>query len=297
MTTSISGPRLRSLLRQATRVARSGKRAAGETLYRQIVEEAPDSADGWLGLAELTTDQDEQMSIYHKVLTLDPDNERAQAGLRGEELPTLFPPVEYDDEEEAKEEPAPKKHQSYEAMVLEKSVDDATAVVDETDLQTACYRHPEKKTSLRCYDCNNPICIKCANKTPVGYLCPDCKRKLEDTFYNSKPADYLISFLVALPLSLIIGYLVVRFSAGLSFFAILFMGFIAGAVGGFIGRVVKRSIGKRRGRYIPHVVATCVAVGVILPSLFLILSFNLFALIGPGIYLFVATSSAFFWVK
>ena len=77
----INDPRLRSLLRQAERVAASGKRAAAESLYREIVEEAPKAEAAWLGLADVLTDNGERTAVYERVLQINPDNEVAQAAL------------------------------------------------------------------------------------------------------------------------------------------------------------------------------------------------------------------------
>jgi membrane associated rhomboid family serine protease len=41
---------------------------------------------------------------------------------------------------------------------------------------TACYRHPNRPTRLRCSRCDRPICGECANPAPVGQLCPDDAR-------------------------------------------------------------------------------------------------------------------------
>jgi membrane associated rhomboid family serine protease len=41
---------------------------------------------------------------------------------------------------------------------------------------TACYRHPDRPTRLRCSRCDRPICGECANPAPVGQLCPDDAR-------------------------------------------------------------------------------------------------------------------------
>ncbi len=109
-------------------------------------------------------------------------------------------------------------------------LDDHLAV-NEPDLELFCYRHPNRSTSLRCYKCNKPICSECTVKTPVGYLCPDCHREAEDAFFNAKTTDYLLALLVALPVSLLAGWLVVRFSGGI--FMILIFVFAGGAVGGF----------------------------------------------------------------
>ncbi len=75
--------------------------------------------------------------------------------------------------------------------------------------------------------------------------------------------------------------------------------FIGGAVGGFIGRMTKRVIGNRRGRYLPHVVAATIVLGVLLPVgfFFLLGAISLGSLLVPGIYLFVATGAAFYQMK
>ena len=48
---TIKEPRLRSLLTQADRNASNGKNAAAESIFRQILNEAPDAEEAWLGLA------------------------------------------------------------------------------------------------------------------------------------------------------------------------------------------------------------------------------------------------------
>lgn len=37
-----------------------------------------------------------------------------------------------------------------------------------------CVNHPKEATLLRCSKCLNPICGRCAMRTPVGWRCPDC---------------------------------------------------------------------------------------------------------------------------
>jgi hypothetical protein len=160
-----------------------------------------------------------------------------------------------------------------------------------------CYRHPDRATSLRCYNCNRPICIKCANKTPVGYICPECMREAEDTFFNSRPLDYLIAAIVSFPPSLLAGWLLLNFRLGFFFFLLIF--FISGAVGGFIGRITKRAVGRRRGRYLPQVVVAMMVLGALLPAVlsFLTGRLDLFGLIGLGIYLFVGGGAAYWQMR
>ena len=40
-----------------------------------------------------------------------------------------------------------------------------------------CYRHPNRETSVRCSNCDRPICPDCMTSTPVGMRCPECARQ------------------------------------------------------------------------------------------------------------------------
>jgi hypothetical protein len=320
-------PRTRSLLRQAERNVDGGKLAAAEKLYRQIITETPDSVAAWLGLAKTTQDLTEKQAAYKHVLALDGDNAEAQAGLalmRGDPVAAVAPTVS----ENVDEDHGPKEQSAGESsgetnnlgvdgipiaataaaktkdtapdVQPQEAVDDHVAVFD-PDVNLFCYRHPNRSTSLRCYKCNKPICSECAVKTPVGYLCPDCHREAEDAFFNAKPTDYLLALLVALPLSLLAGWVAVRFSGGI--FMILLFIFAGGAVGGFIARMSKRVMGNRRGRYIPYLVAACIVIGVLVwawPWLLYFFAGNagvIMKLAGIGVYLFTAASSAFYWAR
>lgn len=298
----ISEPRLRTLLAQAGKTAENGKLAAALTLYQQIVEEAPNEVEGWLGVAQLNPDPLKREQAYARVLELEPENPLALVGLanlRGETVP-----------EEVR--------LAAEALMAAPK-EDAPAVVEEQVEETAvdlpslpepsphdhveltCYRHPTRKTGLRCYTCGKPICMQCAKKTPVGYRCPDCIREAEDAFFNATPLDYVVALLVSLPLSLLAGFLISLIGGGFLFILLIF--FIGGAVGGLIGRLAKRAVGRRRGRYLPHLVAASVVIGGMFaaaPALIGLLfgSFgSLFGLIVPGIYTFIASSAAFYQMK
>ena len=296
--TQIRDPRLRTLIAQAERNANYGKNAAAEMMYRQIIGEAPEAEDAWLGLARVTTDAGEKRAAYERALALSPDNPAAVAGLAvldGRPVPpevaaalaALAPPAE---------EPLPTVF-----PVAEKEL--IAAPTEEAAYTLTCYRHPERTTSLRCYNCNRPICISCAMKTPVGYICPDCQRQAEDAFYNSKPTDYVIAALVSLPISLLAGYLLVNFGGAFGFFYYLLIFFISGAAGSFIGRITKRAIGGRRGRYLPGLVVAMMILGMAIAALPLLLAIvtgnagALFALLGPGIYLFVAGGAAYWQMR
>jgi hypothetical protein len=293
----ISEPRLRALLSQAERNLTNGKLAAAETMYRQILDEAPQSEEAWLGLGNTLTDPTKKRAAYEQALALAPGMTEATAALAvldGAPVPQPATPVATAPTVTA---PAPAKT----AAPVAETADPNGALVD-TEFDLYCYRHPERSTSLRCYSCQKPICIDCAKKTPVGYICPNCLREAEDAFFNNKPTDYLIAALVSFPISLLIGYLLINFQFGGFFFYIIIF-FISGAVGGFVGRITKRAIGYRRGRYLPQLVVAMMILGVLLPALPILLAVltgNLGALtllIGPGIYLFAASSAAYWQMR
>lgn len=275
-------PRTRLLLRQADKIATAGKRSAAVELYEKIIEETPDVDSAWVGLAAVLDDSARAEEAYQKALTLNPDNEAAQRGLailRGEFVPQA-PVVEEVVEETAVSTPIP---------------EEIEPPTQETDLLLSCYRHPGRETGLRCYNCNNPICMDCTRKTPVGYICPDCYREKEDIFFNAKTRDYFIAPLIAFPLSLIVGFIVAQFNGGIFLFFIAFA--VGGAVGSGIGRLAKRAVGNRRGRYLPQTVAAMLILGIMLPALPLLLSGAIFSAIMPLLLTFSATGAAIYAMK
>jgi hypothetical protein len=300
-------PRIRSLLRQAERNVDGGKNAAAEELYRQILTESPDNVVAWLGLSSVASSEADRQAAYARAVELDPEfvatvEEQKQKNESEDDQPAETPahPATIKNNKQTVETAVAFTGLEAVAGAGERAQKHTHEVRDE-DVQLCCYRHPDRSTSLRCYKCNKPICSECTEKTPVGYLCPDCHREAEDAFFNAKPTDYLLAFAVAMPISLLVGWLVMQFSSG--FFFIIIMFFVGGAVGGFIGRITKRVIGQRRGRYIPHLVAACVIGGVLiwaLPSIIAGIFFApgaIFSLIGPGVYLFTSVGAAFYWAR
>jgi hypothetical protein len=325
---TISGPRLRALIRQAERAKDAGKLVAAEQSYRDILVEAPDSPEAWLGLADLIAESQEKEEAYEKVLALDPENSAAKVGLaklRGEPVPE----VEEEPQPEPESEPDDAFNQSREWLTavtrpqtfvepkeekeeVETAVSSAQVVPTPTvepqkddagaeEFELYCYRHPDRSTALRCYSCNRPICSSCTNKTPVGYICPECKYEAEEKFFTASTLDYVIAGVISFILSLIAGAIVVRLGRG--FFLILLVFFVGGAVGGFIAKLTMRIIGGRRGRYLPHLVALMIILGVVIPALPYLLAVllggfgGLFGLIVPGIYAFIASSAAYYWMR
>jgi hypothetical protein len=110
------------------------------------------------------------------------------------------------------------------------------------DDKTYCAVHPSVETGLKCNKCGRYMCVKCAVKTPVGYRCKQCVNQQQQGFYTAKPTDYVIALIVAFIVGLPVGYLLPQFGL-----FIIIIGAIP--IGGFIGEIVHRAVGRRRGQY------------------------------------------------
>ncbi|MGB8646611.1 MAG: hypothetical protein WCF84_15330 [Anaerolineae bacterium] len=119
-----------------------------------------------------------------------------------------------------------------------------------------CTNHPQTETLLRCNKCDRPMCLKCVERTVVGYRCKECLGQQRVGYYNSTAFDYVLAAIVGLILS-VIGGVVMSFIGGFWLFAI----FVGPAAGGIISEGARRVIGRRRGRYIWMVVCATIIVG------------------------------------
>ncbi len=269
-------PKLRNQLRTAAKVAEGGKVPAAIGLYREILEEEPDTAAAWVGLGNLLKDPQEKRDAYEKALAIEPKNAEAiekVARLDGKEPPkiTLL-----------KEE---EKEKAVEAVVEDESVEATTKKVEPNI--GGVFSHPAdisefvlpdgsmidyktgEPTNLRCNRCGRPITLKSSQSTSVGYRCNVCIRELEEGYYEATTSDFVISTLVTAVISVIVGVLVTLVGS----FGGIFLYFIAFAVGGGIGtaiaRVAQNSIGRRRGRNLPNLLAVVMGISIFLPGLIL----------------------------
>lgn len=133
--------------------------------------------------------------------------------------------------------------------------------IEDDDEILYCQWHPKVETTLRCYQCGTPICVKCAKRTPVGYLCPECTRGRKKRFITAKRRDYIIAGVV----SLILGG-IAAFIPMIGWFTML----LSPMAGGLIGEAVWRLVGRRYGEHLWWIVAAGIVVGslpLLLPTL------------------------------
>jgi hypothetical protein len=150
-----------------------------------------------------------------------------------------------------------------------------------------CYVHPTRETSLRCNNCNRPICAACAIHTPTGYRCRECVKGQQKAFNTSEWYDYLTGFIVAMLLSAVAAFLV-TFIGGIGFFGWFLIAAGAPTAGVAIAEGVRIVTGKRRSRPLFMTIAAGVVIGALPVILFQVLSTNLFGIIFQIIYLVIA---------
>jgi len=120
-----------------------------------------------------------------------------------------------------------------------------------------CVNHPNTETLIRCNRCLDPICPRCAIRTPVGLRCRRCARVQRVPTYLLQPQHYLIATVVALLISLVVGALFVQLGG-------FFIFFIAFAAGGIVAEAVMRSIGGKRGLPVQIIVGVSIVIGTVI---------------------------------
>jgi hypothetical protein len=166
------------------------------------------------------------------------------------------------------------------------------------DAPLYCKNHPNVETRLRCNRCGEPICVKCARRTPVGFRCPQCLRLQQAVYYTATVVDYVVAAAILLVVGAIAAYIMaVMGLIGLyGWFLAIFLGPLAG---GLIAEIVHRAIGGRRGRWLGLMAVACLLLSAapeLLTILLAVLAMqrvNLSALLTLGIYLVLASGAIF----
>ena len=120
-----------------------------------------------------------------------------------------------------------------------------------------CYKHPDRKTYLRCNKCNKPICLECAVQTPTGYRCKDCIKSQQQVFNTSESKDYVIGAVIAAVLGFAGAY-IFQMIPLMSLISALLAG---GLFGKLISSAVRAAVQKRRSDTLNKVVIIAAAAG------------------------------------
>lgn len=254
---------VQQLIQDGRAAALAGDTLAARSSFRRAAELDPASVDALLGLSGVVPILAEKREHLQRALAIDPTNEEARASL------------------------AYVERLQAEGLQLAPSrrLEERAASGDSSPLLSApepaapaetlfCYRHPERETGLRCVQCERPICGACAQISPVGQLCPECRRARRPTNYQVPTTSAIVAGVVALVAAAVIAFPFLLFARG--FFVFLIIIFVAPAVAELVIRISDRLTKTKRGRPIQ----VAVGVGYALGSLpWLLLSLNLFLLL------------------
>ena len=150
-----------------------------------------------------------------------------------------------------------------------------------------CYVHPNRETSLRCNNCNRPICAQCAVRTPTGYRCRECVKGQQRVFNTSEWYDYVFGFAVAVLLSAVAAFMVTLIG-GIGFFCWFLISAGAPTPGVFIEEGVRMVTRKRRSRPLFMTVVAGVVLGALPVILVQVFRFDMFGILFQIIYLVIA---------
>jgi hypothetical protein len=150
-----------------------------------------------------------------------------------------------------------------------------------------CYVHPNRETSLRCNNCDRPICAQCAVRTPTGYRCRECVRGQQKVFNTSEWYDFVGGFVVAALLSAV-GAFLVTLVGGIGFIGwfLIVLGAPTAAV--VIAEGVRLVTRKHRSRSLFITVAVGVVLGAVPIILVQLLRLNMFGILFQVVYLVIA---------
>ncbi|HWQ13349.1 MAG TPA: hypothetical protein VNL77_11135 [Roseiflexaceae bacterium] len=255
---------VRQLIQEGRAAALAGDTFAARANFRRATELDPGSAEAWLGLSGVAPILAEKREYLQRALAIDPANEEARASLAYvERLQAQGLQIAPARRQEVRRE-------SGDASPLLAAPEPSAPAAE----ALYCYRHPERETGLRCVQCERPICGQCAQITPVGQLCPECRRARRPANYQVTTADAIVAGVVALIASALIALPFLLFARG--FFVFLIIMFLAPAVAELVIRIVDRLTRVKRGRPIQLAVGAGFALGalpwlLLLPNLFLLL--------------------------
>ena len=124
-----------------------------------------------------------------------------------------------------------------------------------------CYKHPDRKTLLRCNKCNKPICLECAVQTPTGYRCKDCVKAQQKVFDTTEKKDYVIGGLIAIVLGFAGAFVYQLIPFLPSYISALIISVLGGKL---ICTAVRAAVNKRRSVLLTQVVTAAAGVGALL---------------------------------
>ncbi len=290
---------LAELLAEAAAAASLGDRAEAERLYRRATERSPGNSTAWLGLAAAVDAPQEKRTCYEQVLSINPNNGEARIALQ--RLASMAAPQDASGIQAALSnaaalvaaDPARYATESGRAPASGEAGEPAPTAAA-ADQVLYCANHPETETTLRCNRCGKPVCVRCVELTEVGYRCKECIRQQQNVFFTAETKDYFVLAIVSFVLAALATPIIELLLGILGlFFGVILAVFLGPAVGGAAATIIRRSVGRRRGRYMGAVAIVAIILGVgfgLLAASIFGVGINLIPL---GVFLFLALSTIY----
>ena len=165
--TESTATEVQQLIAEGRAAALAGDTFTARARFRRATELDSENPEAWLGLSSVVPILAEKREYLQRVLALDPTNTEAADSLAYVEK-LIAEGLQIAPSHRRQEQ-----HASGNASPLLSAPEPPTTTVD----VAYCYIHPDRETGLRCVQCNRPICGSCAQMTPVGQLCPECRRR------------------------------------------------------------------------------------------------------------------------
>lgn len=138
------------------------------------------------------------------------------------------------------------------------------AVNETTQTKLYCTNHPQTETLLRCNKCGRPMCLKCVQRTPVGYRCKECLGQQRAGYYTANTIDHIIAPVIAFILGAVGAFGLSFIGGGIGFFGIIIAIFAGPIAGGIVAEIIRRISSKRRGRYIALLACSAMVLGALI---------------------------------
>ena len=135
-----------------------------------------------------------------------------------------------------------------------------------TSGEVTCSYAATAPTSLRCAKCARPLLVKDAQRVFNGYTCAGFIKARQNIFYNASFGHYVIIVILGALAGALIGAGLYVLASSLLFYGFFLMTAIGPAVGGAAVEVIRRAIGKARGRnfWLAAAIATGTGAGLVL---------------------------------
>ncbi len=235
MTESIA-TEVQQLMTEGRAAALAGDTFTARARFRRATELDSDNVEAWIGLSSVVPILAEKREYLQRALAIDPTNAEATASLAYVEK-LLSEGLQIAPSHRRQERQA-----SGDASPLLSAPEPPSTTVE----VAYCYIHPDRETGLRCVQCNRPICGSCAQVTPVGQLCPECRKARRPPHYQADLSHMLIGGVTGF-FAALIGSVLVVVLGGVPFLG-LFLAMMAGPLTGALTARIVEQLTRKRGR-------------------------------------------------